>query len=233
MLTKKKCCCSVTKLCPNLCDPMGCSLPGFLVLHYLSQFAQPLVHWVSDAIQSSDPLLLPSFPAFNLYQYQGLFQFVSYSHQVSKVLELQLQHQSFQMNIQDLFPLGLTGLISLLSKGLSRVFSSTTIWKHKYLVLSLLYSSTLTSIHDYWKNHNFDYMDLCLQSDVQFSSVTQLSPTLCDPMDLSMPGFLVHHQHLELAQTRVHWVSEANQPSHPLLSTSPPVFNLSQHHGLF
>ena len=68
---------------------------------------------------------------------------------------------------------------------------------------------------------------------VQFSSVTQSCLTLCNPMDCSTPGFLVHHQLLELAQTHVHWVSDAIQPSHPLLSPSPPAFNLSQHQGLF
>ena len=66
---------------------------------------------------------------------------------------------------------------------------------------------------------------------VQFSLVTQSCPTLCDPMAHSIPGFPVHHQHLELAQT--HRVSDAIQPSHPLLSSSPPAFNLSQHLGLF
>ena len=70
------------------------------------------------------------------------------------------------MNIQGWFPLGLTGLISLQSKGLSRVFSSTTIQKHQFFVaLSLLYDPTLTSVHDYWENHSFDYMDLCQKSD--------------------------------------------------------------------
>ena len=69
------------------------------------------------------------------------------------------------LNIQDLFPLGLTGLISLLSKGLSRVSSSITIWKHHSLALSLLYGPALTSIHDYWKNHSFDYIDIYHQSD--------------------------------------------------------------------
>ena len=68
---------------------------------------------------------------------------------------------------------------------------------------------------------------------VQFISVTQLCPTLCNPMDCSMPGFPVHHQHTELAQTHVHRISDAIQPSHPLLSPSPPAFNLSQHQGLF
>ena len=65
------------------------------------------------------------------------------------------------------------------------------------------------------------------------SSVAQLCATLCDPMDCSMPGFPVHHQVLELAQTFVHQVIDAIQPSHPLLSPSPPAFNLSQHQGLF
>ena len=68
---------------------------------------------------------------------------------------------------------------------------------------------------------------------VQFSSVTQSCPTLCDPMDCSMPGFPVHHQLPELAQTHVYWVGEAIQSSHPLSSPSPPAFSLSQHQGLF
>ena len=67
----------------------------------------------------------------------------------------------------------------------------------------------------------------------EFSSVTQSCLTLCNPMEGSMPGFPVHHQLPELAQTHVHWVSDAIQPSHPLSSPSPPTFNLSQHQGLF
>ena len=67
----------------------------------------------------------------------------------------------------------------------------------------------------------------------QFSSVAQLCPTVCDPIDCSPPGFPVHHQLLELVQTHVHWAGDAIQPSHPLLSPSPPTFNLSQHQGLF
>ena len=68
---------------------------------------------------------------------------------------------------------------------------------------------------------------------VQFISVAQSCPTLCDPMDCSIPGFTVLHQYPELVQTHVHWVSDAIQPSHPLSSPSPPAFNLSQHEGLF
>ena len=98
-----RCCCSITKSCPTLCDPMDCGTPGFPVLHYLSEFAQTHIHWVDDAIQSSHPLLPPSPtlsppspPAVNLSWYQGLFKWVSPSYQVVKVLEFQLQHQSFQ-----------------------------------------------------------------------------------------------------------------------------------------
>ena len=68
---------------------------------------------------------------------------------------------------------------------------------------------------------------------VQFSSVAQSCPTLWDPMDCSTPGLLVHHQLLKFTQTQVHHISDAIQPSHPLLSLSPPTFNLSQHQGLF
>ena len=67
----------------------------------------------------------------------------------------------------------------------------------------------------------------------QFSSVTQLYPTLCDPMNRSMPGLPIHHQLLESIQTHVHHISNAIQPSHPLSSPSPPALNLSQHQGLF
>ena len=66
-----------------------------------------------------------------------------------------------------------------------------------------------------------------------FSLITQSCPTLCDPMDCSIPGFPVHHQLSELAQIHVHRVSDAIQPSHPLSSPSPPAFNISQHQGLF
>ena len=71
-----------------------------------------------------------------------------------------------------------------------------------------------------------------LKTVVQFISVTQSCPTLCNPMDCNTPGFPVHHQLLELTQTHVHWVGDAIQPSHPLLSPCPPVFNLSQYPGL-
>ena len=67
----------------------------------------------------------------------------------------------------------------------------------------------------------------------QFSSVSQSCPTLCKPMDSSMPGLPIHHQLQEFTRTHIHWVSDVIQPSHPLLSPSPPTFNLSEHQGLF
>ena len=85
---------SVTQLCPTLCDPMDGSAPGVPVHHQLLEFTQTHVHWISDAIQPSHPLSSPSPPAFNLSQNQGLFKCVSCSHQVAKILEFQLQHQS-------------------------------------------------------------------------------------------------------------------------------------------
>ena len=83
--------CSVVS---TLCDPMDCRTSGFPVLHYLAELAQTDVHWAQDAIQSSHPQSSPSLPAFNLCQHQGLFQWVGSSHQVAKVLELQLQYES-------------------------------------------------------------------------------------------------------------------------------------------
>ena len=112
---------------------MDCRAPGFPVLHCLPELTQTHVHWVNDAIQPSHPLSSPSPPALSLTQHQGLFQWVRSLHQVAKLLKLQLQHQSFQwISRVDWFPLGLTSLIFLQSKALSRVFSSTTVWKHGF-----------------------------------------------------------------------------------------------------
>ena len=87
---------SVTQWCLTLCGPMNHSTPGLSVHHQLPASTQTHVHWVGDAIQPSHPLSSPSLPALNLSQHQGLFKWVSYSHQVAKVLEFQLQHQCFQ-----------------------------------------------------------------------------------------------------------------------------------------
>ena len=120
--------CSVAKFCPTLCNLMNCSMPGFSVFHYLPEFAQTHVHWASDAMQPSHPLSSPSPPAFNLSQHQGLF-FASGGQSIGVSASASI----LPMNIQDWFPLGWTGCISLQSKGLSRVFSNTTVQKHQFL----------------------------------------------------------------------------------------------------
>ena len=142
------CCCSVTKLCPTLCDPINGSMPGSYVLHYLPEFAQSHVHWVGDAIQPSHPLSSPS-SAFSFSQHQGLLisQLFTSGGQSTRA---SATASVIPVNIQDWFPLGLTGLISLLSKGLSREsspapqFESINSW-----ALSLLDGPALTSVHGY------------------------------------------------------------------------------------
>ena len=148
------CCCSVTKSYQTLCEPMDYRTPSFPVLHYLLEFVQTHVHWVSDAIQPSHPLSSPSPPALRLSQHQGLFQWVSPLHQEAKVLEL--QHQSIlPMNIQGWFPLGLTGLISSQSRGLSRAFSNTTNWRNQVLksYLKALKWNTFYKANNYFINY--------------------------------------------------------------------------------
>ena len=150
------CCCSVAKPCSSLCDPMDCSTPGFPVLHHLPEFAQTHVHRVRGAIQPSHPLSPPSPPAFSLSQHQGLFQWVSSLHQVAKVLELQLHHQSFQCVLKTDFLLDwLVG--SPCSPRDSQESSPAPQFKSiNSSALSFLHSPTLISIHDHWKNQSLD-----------------------------------------------------------------------------
>ena len=148
------CCCSVTVSWLTIGNPIDCSMPGFPVLHQLLEFAQIHVHRVGDAIQPSHPLLPPSPFAFNLFQYQSLFQWVSPSHQVARML--QLQHQSFQWIIRTDF-LSDWLVWSPFSPRDSQKSSPAPQFKSNgSLVLNLLYSPILISIHDYWENHSFD-----------------------------------------------------------------------------
>ena len=131
---------------------MDCSTPGFPVHHQHLELAQTYVHWVGDAIQPSHPLSSPSPPGFSLYQHQGLFKWVTSSHQVAKVLEFQLKHQSFQWTPRtDLLYDGLLG--SPCSPRDSQASSPMPQFKSiNSSVLSFLHSPTLTSIHDHWKS---------------------------------------------------------------------------------
>ena len=156
--------CSVTKSCLTLCDPMDYSTPGFPALHCPPEFAQIHVHWVSDGIQLSHFLLSPSPPALNLSQPQSLFQWVSPLHQVVRVLEL--QHQSFQSIFRVDFLEDWLVLFPCSPRGSQEPLPAPQFKSINSSALSLLYGPSLTSIHDYWKNHSFNQTDLCWQSNV-------------------------------------------------------------------
>ena len=122
--------------CPTLCNPMDCSMPGLPVHHQLLELAQTHVHWVGDAIQLSHPcrplLLLPSiFPSIRVFFNESVFTSGGQSIGGSASASF------LPMNIQDWFPLGLTGLISLQFKELSRIFSNTTVQKQQFLSAQL------------------------------------------------------------------------------------------------
>ena len=136
---------SVAQSCLTFCNPMDCSTPGLPVHRQFPELTSTRVHWVSDAIQPSHPLLSLSPPAFNLSQHQGLLKWVSSSYQVAKVLEFQLRHQSFQWIFRtDFLQEVSSGYISLQSKGLWRVFSNTTVQKHQFFGTQLLDGPTHT-----------------------------------------------------------------------------------------
>ena len=149
-------CCLVAKLYPTLWDPMDCSMKGFPVHHHLLEFAQTHVCWISDAIQPSHPLSPSSLSAFSLSRvisnesvllirwpkYWSFSFSISPSNEYSGLI-------SFRIDRCDLLTIQAPWFESINS-----------------LVLSLLNGPTLTSLHDYWKNHSFNYMDFCQQSDI-------------------------------------------------------------------
>ena len=132
MLSKKHMCCSVAQSCLTVCNPTDCSIPGFLVIHYLPEFAQTHVHWASDAIQSSHPLLPLSPLTLSVFQYQGSFPVCWHLLSGGQSIAASATASVLPRSIQSWFLLGLAGWISLLSKGLSGVFSSTTVQKHQF-----------------------------------------------------------------------------------------------------
>ena len=144
---------SVTQLCLTLCNPMDCSMPGFPVHHQLPEFAQTLVHWVSDAIQPSHPLSSPPLPSVLPSIKDFSRQFFASGGQST---EASASASVLPMNIQDSFLLGLTDWISLLSKGLSRVFSNTTVQKHQCFRAQLSLSQLSHPYMTTGKNHSFD-----------------------------------------------------------------------------
>jgi len=162
---------------------MNRSMPGLPVHHQLPEFTQTHVHRVGDAIQPSHPLSSPSPPAPNPSQHQGLSQWVNSSHQVAKVLEFQLQHQSFQWTARtNLLQNGLLG--SPCSPRDSQESSPTPQFKSiNSSALSFLYSPTLTSIHDHWKNATcpcpvYLLLTFCIPMLICYNWWTNINPLL-------------------------------------------------------
>ena len=142
-----------------------CSKTGLPVHHQCPDFTQTHVYWVSDAIQPSHPLVVPFSSGLQSFPASGSFQMSQFFASGGQSIGVSASISVLPMNTQDWFPLGWIGWISSQSKGLSRVFSNTTVQKHQFFG-GFLYPPTLTSIHDYWKNHSFDYWDICWQSNV-------------------------------------------------------------------
>ena len=144
---------------------MGYGTSGFPVFHHLQEFAQIHVHWVGDTIESSYPLPPPSPFAFNPSQHQGLF----YSEPTLCIRWPKYWSFTFSISTSseysELTPLGLTGLISCCPRDSHESYPAPQFKGINSSALSPLYGPTLTSIYDYWKNHSFDYIDLCQQSD--------------------------------------------------------------------
>ena len=188
----------------------------------------PSNQWCHPTISLS---VIPFSFCFQSFSASGSFTVSQFFTSGGQSFGVSASASVLSMNIQDWFPLGLTGWISLQSKGLSRVFSNTTVQKHQFF-----------GAQPYlWPNsHIYPYMttgkaialtiwtfvgkgmsllfNTLSRLWINFSSVSQSCPTLCNPMDCNMSGFPVHHQLPELAQTHVHRVSDAIQPSHPLPS---------------
>ena len=147
---------SVHQSCPTLCDPMNCSTPGLPVHHQLPEYTQTHIHRLGDAVQPSHPVSSPSPPAPNSSQHQSfpMSQLFTWGGQSMGVSAL----PSFlPKNTQDWSPLEWTGWISLQSKGLSRVFSNTTVQKHQFSdQLSLQSNSHIHTWKNHWKNHSLD-----------------------------------------------------------------------------
>ena len=146
---------SVAQSCPTLCNPMNHSTPSLPVHHQLPESTQTHVHCVGDAIQPSHPLSYPSPPAPNFPSIRVFFNESALGIRWPKYWSFSCT-SVLPMNTQDWSPLGWNGWISLQCKGLSRVFSNTTLQKHQLFSAHFLYSPTLTSIHDHWKNHSLD-----------------------------------------------------------------------------
>ena len=209
---------------PTLYDPMDYSMPGLPAHRQLPEFTQTHVHWIGNVIQPSLSVIpffscLQSFPASGSFQMSQLFtsgQSIGASASASVL----------PMNTQGWFPLGWTGFDLLAVQG-----TLQTLLQHHSSKASILWWSAFFMVqvsHPYMTIGKT--IALTIFYSVQSLHCVRLFAT---PWTAAHPGLPVHHQLLELAQTHVHQVSDATQPSHPLLSPSPPAFNVSQHQAFF
>ena len=196
-------------MCPTLCDPMNLSKPGLSVHHQLLEFTQTHAHRVSDAIQPSHPLLSPSPPAPNPCQKCKSKLWWGITSPQSEWPSSKIYKKLMLERIEEKGPLLHCQWDCTLMQPLWTVWR---FFKKKQLWIKSPYDPAVPLLG--------------------IGSVVQSCPILCDPMNHSTPGLPLHHQFPEFTQTCVHWVADAIQPSHPLLSPSP-AFNLSQHQGFF
>ena len=212
-------CCSVTKSCPTLW-PQACqSSLSFTISWSLLKLMSIESVMPSNYLTLCRPhLLLPSiFPSIRVYSNELVLRirwpkYWSFSFSISPSNE----HPglvSFRMDWLDLLAVQWT-LKSLLHGSTPQFKSTSSLHVLQFFVIAT--------------SGVFSYYILATPDNNQFSSVAQSYPTLCNPMNCSTPGFPIFHYLLEFAQTHVHWVDDAIQPSHPLLPPSPPTFNLSQ-----
>ena len=158
------CCCSVAQLYPTLWDPMKhIRLPCPSPSPGACSNSYPLSQWCHPTTSSS---VIPFSSCLQSFPASGSFPMSQFFASHGQRIGISASTSVLPMSIQDWFPLEWTGWISLQSKGLSRVFSNTTVQKHQFFGAqpSLLSSSHI--VHDYWKIHTFDYMDFCRQSNV-------------------------------------------------------------------
>ena len=141
-----------TQSCPTLRDPVDCSTPGLPVRHQLPGSTRTRIEWCHPSISCS---VIPFFSHLQPFPASGSFPMSQFFASGGQSIGVSASASVLPMNVQDWFPLKWTGWISLQSKGLSRVFSNTTVQKNQFFGAQL-YSPTLTSIHDYQKNHSFD-----------------------------------------------------------------------------
>ena len=163
----KTCCCLVAQLCPTLCDPMDYIMPGFLVLHYLPEFVQTHFHWVNDAIQPSHPLppllLLPSvFPSIMVFSIE-LALHIRWPKYWSFIFSINPSKEYWQLIS---FRIDWFDLLAVHPRVSQESSTAPQFKSIKSSALSFLHDPPLTTVHDYWKNHSFDYMDFCQQHDV-------------------------------------------------------------------